>query len=102
MTRQGGVLDMVKEQMPWLKESGIINLIIGNDAVLAAAGTLDIEFNSQPAQSPDLNINDLGFFSFSFKNRATNIDQLLANIKTAYEDYDGHTLDKILAHQIDY
>jgi hypothetical protein len=60
--------------------------------------------DTQPSNSPDLNILDLGFFhslkvrAGHLKHRAHNIDQMIANIKEAYEDYDYDTLNHIWAH----
>ena len=58
---------------------------------------------TQPAQSPDLNILDLGFFH-SLKTRAAhmkvvakNKTQLVAKIKLAYQQYPAETLDHIWA-----
>ncbi len=62
---------------------------------------------TQPTQSPDLNILDLGLFH-SLKNRvhqlkvqATNLDTLLAKVRQAFNAYDGATLDYIWAHLYD-
>ena len=54
----------------------------------------------QPAQSPDLNVNDLGFFAF-LKSRvrgmnASSIDELLVEtIFEQYAKYDGDTLERV-------
>ena len=112
------VIDGVKRKMPWLKDIGITiqhdgapgHNGVGNVATLDAAGLeggWNIKFHTQPSQSPDLNINDLGFFASikarvsHIKNKARTIPELLANFKIAYDGYDGRTLDKIWAHQID-
>ena len=59
----------------------------------------------QPANSPDTNILDFGFFhvlqSLQFKQPpAQNIDKLIANVNAAWEQYDPVSLNKIwLSHQ---
>lgn len=61
---------------------------------------------TQPAQSPDLNINDLGLFHSlksrvgALKQHANNIAELLIKVRTAFDQYDGETLDHIWAFQI--
>ena len=68
------------------------------------SGTADnwkIRYEVQPAQSPDLNLLDLGFFSSlqrsvnNLKAKANTIDELIDNVKKAYDDYDDKTLDHI-------
>ena len=49
-----------------------------------------VELVTQPAQSPDLNVNDLGFFA-SLKSRvwgmnASSIDELVETIFQQYEE----------------
>jgi hypothetical protein len=101
--------------MPWRRASGL-NVQhdgakphngLGNLAALTAAGLADgwnIKFTTQPVQSPDLNILDLGFFSSlksrvaAVKQNATNIDELITKVKWAYGNYDRDTLDHIWAH----
>lgn len=82
----------------------------GNEEMLRQAGLADgwnIKFVTQPAQSPDLNVMDLGLFNSlkhrvsQIKERALNIDMLIANVQAAYAQYDAHTLDKVWAHQVD-
>lgn len=58
----------------------------------------------QPAQSPDLNVLDLGLFA-SMKRRqaqvklnARIIDGLLAKVAHVWNTYDGQTLDNVWAH----
>ena len=58
-----------------------------------------VELVTQPAQSPDLNINDLGFFA-SLKSRvwgmnASTVDELVQTIFDQYEEYDGDTLERV-------
>lgn len=115
MTRPGGVFDNIKQKMPWLRNSDIFlqhdgakpHNGGGNLDRLTLAGLLDgwhIRIVTQPAQSPDVNINDLGFFNSlknqvgKIKNRARNIDELMANVDAAYTAYDHVTLDHIWGH----
>ena len=58
-----------------------------------------VELVTQHAQSPDLNVNDLGFFA-SLKSRvwgmnASSIDELVQTIFQQYEEYDGATLERV-------
>ena len=58
-----------------------------------------VELVTQPAQSPDLNVNDLGFFA-SLKSRvwgmnASSIDELVETIFQQYEEYDSPTLERV-------
>ncbi|XP_057765302.1 uncharacterized protein LOC130986047 [Salvia miltiorrhiza] len=45
----------------------------------------------QPANSPDTNVNDLGFFraiqTLKDQKAANNVEELLENVKAAYEEY---------------
>ena len=58
------------------------------------------EVKKQPANSPDTNILDLGFFrslqtlQWSL-SPARNIDELVTQVRTAWAAYDPHTLNKI-------
>ena len=57
-----------------------------------------VEFKTQPSQSPDINVNDLGFF-VSLKSRvwranASSVDELVQNVFDQYEEYDGDTLKR--------
>jgi hypothetical protein len=115
MTKEGGVLDCIKSKMFWLKEEGIYiqhdgaspHNGRGNKEKLREAGLKDdwrIVFETQPAQSPDTNICDLSFFNsiqhriHNLKQNATNIDQLIAKVGTAWKEYDCVTLDHIWGH----
>ncbi|CAN0246078.1 unnamed protein product, partial [Laminaria digitata] len=58
-----------------------------------------VELKTQPLQSPDLNVNDLGFFA-SLKSRvwranANSVDELVKNIFNLYEEYGGDTLERV-------
>ena len=57
-----------------------------------------VELKTQPSQSPDLNVNDLGFFA-SLKSRvwranASSVDEL-KSVFDLYEEYDGDTLERV-------
>jgi len=112
LSEPGGVLDKVKEKLFWLKD---FRINIQQDGAkphaskvysnrLAELGRMDgwnIVFVTQPAQSPDLNILDLGFFR-SLKSRVDNmklkaytVDELIDKVKRAYSAYDAETLDHI-------
>jgi len=65
-------------------------------------GELDkygMEIVLQPAQSPDLNVLDLGFFnsiqSLQQRNRCTGIDELVENTKKAFEEEPWEVLDRV-------
>jgi hypothetical protein len=113
-TNNGGVFQSIKEKMPWLGEKIVY---IQQDGAkphtgkgvierVEAAGSVDgwrFSMKTQPAQSPDLNILDLGFFH-SLKTRAAHLKivaknkvQLVAKIKEAFAQYPSETLDHIWA-----
>lgn len=60
-----------------------------------------VKFQVQPAQSPDFNINDLGFFSSLksqvnlIKNEAKTADEFEQKIREAWRDYQPDTLERI-------
>jgi hypothetical protein len=75
---------------------------------LKEAGARDgwnIRFVSQPAQSPDLDILDLGFFNSLKKSVAStyalseSTDKLMEEVMRAYENYDRDILERIWGHQ---
>ena len=60
-----------------------------------------VELVTQPAQSPDLNVNDLWFFA-SLKSRewgmnASSIDKLVETIFEQNDEYHGATLEWVKA-----
>lgn len=61
--------------------------------------TRDIIIITQPAQSPDLNINDLGFFnslqSLADKTDADSLSDLLDAVEECYWEYDPETLERV-------
>ena len=61
------------------------------------------KLKDQPANSPDCNILDLGFFralqSLQFQREpATTIDGLIANVEAAWEDYDPVSINSVFLH----
>jgi hypothetical protein len=60
---------------------------------------LNIELTQQPANSPDTNVNDLGFFasiqSLQYTKVPKNVDELIAAVQEAYEDYPSSKLNKV-------
>ncbi|ETO67125.1 hypothetical protein F444_15875 [Phytophthora nicotianae P1976] len=53
----------------------------------------------QPANSPDINANDLGFFnslqSLQYKKRAKTIEDLVNNVDSAFKDLHYTKLDSV-------
>lgn len=114
-TKQGGVIDAIKQKFePFghrtihIQQDGA-RPHTGNGVVqqIEAYGSTDgweIVVDTQPAQSPDLNILDLGFFHSlkvhvgHLKHRARNMVQLMANVREAFDDYDYDTLNRVWAH----
>ena len=59
-----------------------------------------IKVLEQPANSPDTNINNLEFFRVLQSNYwaltpATTVDELVANVLKAFDDYDPKSLNRI-------
>jgi hypothetical protein len=116
-----GVFAMIKEKMPWTKGEEVRvqqdgappHTGKGNMDVFLTAGWepevergWNIAVVTQPAQSPDLNINDLGFFR-SLKSRVEPLqgdnrtkETLMNAIEQAWEEYDHDTLERVWAHQL--
>ncbi|XP_074270954.1 uncharacterized protein LOC141594865 [Silene latifolia] len=76
--------------------------ISGKDKEFKEAATSDgfnIILEQQPANSPDLNILDLGFFrsiqSLQDENPAKTVEELVKNVTQAYEDETFETLDNV-------
>ena len=75
---------------------------IGDDPDIAAAGTADgwdIRLLNQPANSPDTNILDLGFFNSiqSLQDRTTlnTVDELIVEVKRVFDEQDSATLGRV-------
>ena len=66
-------------------------------AVVARTG-LDIQLINQPANSPDLNVLDLGFFaslqSLTNERVSRNLDDLIDNVQKEFDNYDPATLNR--------
>jgi hypothetical protein len=62
---------------------------------------------TQPAQSPDLTLNDLGFFrslkcrSDELRDKCKTLDELMAAVEKAWEEYPADTLERIWGHQFE-
>jgi hypothetical protein len=60
---------------------------------------LDIQLINQPANSPDLNVLDLGFFnslqSLTYDRIFRNLDELIANVENKFANYDADTLNRV-------
>jgi hypothetical protein len=72
------------------------------EAVEQSGWKINLEF--QPPNSPDMNLNDLGFFkaiqSMSQEDVPRNIDELIESVKNSYAQYSPESLNKIwLSHQ---
>ncbi|XP_057793204.1 uncharacterized protein LOC131009814 [Salvia miltiorrhiza] len=68
---------------------------------LAVANTdgFKIQLVCQPANSPDTNVNDLGFFraiqTLKDQKPASNVEELLKNVKDAYDEYPPEKLNHV-------
>lgn len=102
----------IKVKMPWLQGREVI---VQQDGASPHTGNGNVDyFNryfqrdgwnfkviTQPAQSPDLNINDLAFFRSlkcrveQLKNDRLTLDSLYQAIQRAWRDYDAATLERI-------
>jgi len=106
------VIDDVKVKMQWLRNT-TIKLQQDGASPHTAGGVIDeleqygsvdgwkFKIVTQPAQSPDLNINDLSFFR-SFKTRVNQIkkndntlDGLYLSVLDAWNNYDSDTLNRM-------
>jgi hypothetical protein len=67
-------------------------------AAIAQTG-LDIRIISQPPNSPDMNVLDLGFFaslqSLTWTRTARNIDEMIYNVEKEYEEYNPSNLRRV-------
>ena len=104
------LLPAIKKKMPWQRSKRVVaqqdgaspHTGEGNPEILNSAGMGRgwlVELVTQPSQSPDLNITDLGFFA-SLKSRvwgmnASSANELVETIFQQYEEYDGDTLERV-------
>jgi hypothetical protein len=74
-----------------------------DDLLLQGLQELEIEnkvlLYTQPANSPDCNINDLGFFralqALYQKSTPSNVGEIINNVQEAYEAYDHKKINRI-------
>ena len=111
-----GVFDEIKIKMPWLRGHPVI---VQQDGAPPHTGHDNVEFFNnegqkdswnitvvtQPAQSPDLNVNDLGFFRSlkcrveQLKAEEATLENLYEAVLEAWNEYDSVTLKRIWGHQ---
>lgn len=115
MTGEGGILATIREKMAWARDAHIViqhdgapghwgggNNVRLRDAALE--GGWNITFETQPAQSPDLNLCDLCFFnslqkaSFQIRSQSNTIEQLIATVQQAWAEYDSLKLERAWGH----
>ena len=111
---EDGVYDMIESKMPWLRgqpyfiqqDGARPHTAEGSVEDLIAAGTGDDWtpiIITQPPNSPDLNINDLGFFHSLKTNvrlicsHCTSRVEMMGNVLKAFEEYPADKLDDIWA-----
>ena len=108
--RPGGAFDMIEAKMPWLRGR---EFKIQQDGARSHTGTNTVEelqaggtgdgwvpiILTQPPNSPDVNINDLGFFS-SLKyhvsqicTHCTSIEEMMNNVIRAFDEYPADKLE---------
>ena len=60
---------------------------------------LDIRLMSQPANSPNMNVLDLGFFSsiqsLTDKCNPRTIEELIHDVQKEFDEYESHSLEKV-------
>lgn len=65
----------------------------------ACSDGFNITLINQPANSPDMNVNDLGFFnmisSLQDTKPAKNVDDLVKNVMTSYEEMTAQKLNHV-------
>ena len=109
------VFPAIKEAWPrgdWQRPNLIIRVQqdgapthIDPDDVLLMQGLQELNMENkvllytQPANSPDCNINDLGFFralqSLYQRSTPANVGEIIANVQEAYQDYDYRKINRI-------
>ena len=110
----GGVYDMIEAKMPWLagdpyfiqQDGARPHTANGTMEDLVAGGTgegFTPVIVTQPPNSPDLNVNDLGFFA-SLKvdvkricTHCTSRQEMMVNVMKAFEEYPREKIDGIWA-----
>jgi len=102
----GKVLKAIVERWPreyagktiWIQQDNAPSHLPVDDeefAVAVAQTGLDIRLINQPANSPDLNVLDLGFFaSLTNEQISRNLDELIENVQKEFDNYDPATLNR--------
>ena len=110
-----GVIEAIVDKMPWLCGPGKHIYVQhdgaaphtggGNNELLNLEGQLEdetcIHYIMQPAQSPDMNKNDLSFFNSlscraeELKRGVKTLEELISNVEKAYWDYPREILERI-------
>jgi len=105
----GKVLKAIVERWPrehtrntiWIQQDNAPSHLLVNDEEFAAAVAqtgFDIRLINQPANSPYLNVLDLGFFaslqSLTNERVSRNLDDLIDNVQKEFDNYDPATLNK--------
>jgi hypothetical protein len=111
MTKADGILAAIREKMPWARGAQITVQHDGapghvekvNRVALPEAGLFGgyhVVFETQPAQSPDMNICDLCFFnslqhrSFELRSNASSEMELMQAVQQAWTEYQWETLER--------
>lgn len=86
----------------WIQQDNAPSYLPVDDAEFAAAvapTSLDIRLLNQPANSPDMNCLDLGFFaslqSLTDRTTARNMDELIQNVEKEYQNYNPVILNRV-------
>ncbi|XP_048502969.1 uncharacterized protein LOC125498744 [Beta vulgaris subsp. vulgaris] len=89
----------------WIQQDNARPHINVNDADFNEAATKDgfqIRLTCQPAQSPDLNVLDLGFFaaiqSLQYKAFPSNVDELVKAVEDAFDAFEPKSLSYTWLH----
>lgn len=76
--------------------------LLNNDAEFEEAASIDgwtIGLRNQPANSPDLNVLDLGFFNsiqaLQYRAAPRDLDDLILEVESAFEELKPETLDNV-------
>ena len=109
-TKPGGVLDKIREQIPMdvpvviQHDNATPHVGKGNREKLREAGLAkNITFVEQPAQSPDMNINDLAFFyslqcdANELKGDDCDLWKLKESVLQAFDEYEPDRLERMEA-----
>jgi hypothetical protein len=104
------VLQAIVKKWPWehagktifiQQDNAPSHLPVGDKefATAVAHTGLDIQLVNQPANSPDLNVLDVGFFaslqSLTYERISRNLDDLIENVQKEFDNYDPTTLNRV-------